>query len=151
MIKKIILILSIITICFTGNQIVFAQRGIDPSLKPTYAPDMPKTGVSSKAECEKEGGLWDANTQMCGGKAEYEAAPINAFLQILAGALLMLSGGLAVIVISVGGIMYITSHGEQQQLEYAKNTIVYGLAGSLVVIFSYLIVKVVIVKLLELG
>lgn len=146
-----IIILGLMMIFLSGSQFVYAQRGIDPSLKPTYSPEMPKTGISTETACEKAGGAWDKTSQMCGGKTEWEVAPLNAFLQILAGALLMLSGGLAVIVIAVGGVMYITSHGDQQQLEYAKNTIVYGLGGSLVVIFSYMIVKIVIVKLLELG
>lgn len=139
-----IIILGLMMIFLTGSQFVYAQRGIDPSLKPTYSPEAPIAGTSTaKKDCEN----WNEQAKLC---EDDPVAPLNAFLQILAGALLMLSGGLAVIVVAVGGVMYITSHGDQQQLEYAKNTIVYGLGGSLVVIFSYMIVRIVIVKLLEL-
>jgi len=145
MMKKMIIILGLIMIFLSGSQFVYAQRQIDPSLKPTYSPEAPKAGLT-QSQCKELHREWVNG--ICEGD---DAAPLNAFLQILAGALLMLSGGLAVIVIAIGGVMYITSHGDQQQLEYAKNTIVYGLAGSLVIIFSYMIVKVIIVKLLELG
>jgi hypothetical protein len=147
MMKKMIIILGLMMIFLSGSQFVYAQRQIDPSLKPIYSPEAPQAGLT-QAQCTELNRKWDAKAKICKGD---DAAPLNAFLQILAGALLMLSGGLAVIVVAVGGVMYITSHGDQQQLEYAKNTIVYGLGGSLVVIFSYMIVRIVIVKLLELG
>lgn len=115
-----------------------AQRGIDPNLKPINVPGVPATGEASEQDCTKAGGTWDTNTQLCSTTAE---EPINAFLQILAGAILMLSGGIAVIVIAVGGVMYVTSRGNQQQLEFAKNTLVYGVLGMVVIIFSYFIIK----------
>ncbi len=114
-------------------------RMIDSGLKPINVPAVPAVGPKDKAECEKiKGAVWDKNAQLCSG---FEDQPITAFLQILGGAILMLSGGIAVIVISVGGVMYITSRGNQQQLEFAKNTLVYGVLGMVVIIFSYFIIR----------
>ncbi len=165
MIKKLITFAILIASLTLSTSIVYAQRGIDPNLKPKNAPGVPDTGLT-KEECikkytgqpigydpekdeyivltgeELEKAVWDENSQICVG--ESAAEPINAFLQILGGALLMLSGGIAVIVIAVGGFMYITSRGNQQQMEYAKNTLVYGVIGMLVVIFSYFIVSYII-------
>jgi multisubunit Na+/H+ antiporter MnhB subunit len=55
-----------------------------------------------------------------------------------------MSGAIAVIVFAVAGVMYITARGNQQQMEYAKNTLVYGVIGLLVVVFSYFIVRFVL-------
>jgi hypothetical protein len=141
MIKKTITICILIIIAlFSCSYIAEAQRGIDPSLKPEYAPDVPAAGPG-EAECLQMGGKWDKNTEICAG---FEAEPINAFFQVIAGALLMLSGGLAVIVVTIGGIMYITSRGNQQQMEMAKNTLVWGVLGILIIIFSYFIVRFVL-------
>ncbi|MFC1655770.1 pilin [Patescibacteria group bacterium] len=165
MIKKLIAFTILIAALALSTSIVHAQRGIDPTLKPGNAPGVPDagmtkdqcikkyTGIPIKYDAEKEEyvvltgadlekAVWDENGQICVGESASE--PINAFLQILGGALLMLSGGIAVIVIAVGGFMYITSRGNQQQMEYAKNTLVYGVLGMLVVIFSYFIVSYVI-------
>lgn len=140
MINKVLTLLLIIIIGMAIIPITNAQRGIDPSLKPTNSPDVPATGdiPKSESECTKQGGTWNKEAKLCSG---FEDEPINAFLQILGGAILMLSGGIAVIVISVGGIMYVTSRGNQQQLEFAKNTLVYGVIGMLVIIFSYFIIR----------
>jgi len=149
-----------------------AQRAIDPDLKPDNSPAVPLTGpgklqcieqndadlykkieaeIKGKTEKEQEAvytkyeedvkKYWDDNSSMCRG---HEEEPITAFIQILAGALLMLSGGVAVIVIAVGGVMYVVSSGNQQRLEYAKNTLMYGVIGMAVIIFSYYIVRFVL-------
>ncbi|MBA4336195.1 hypothetical protein C0416_00280 [bacterium] len=136
MFKKLLTLLFIIIIGLAIVPMTNAQRTIDPSLKPTNSPGVPGTG--SEEDCKKAGGTWNKESQLCAG---FEDEPINAFIQILAGAVLMLSGGIAVIVISVGGIMYVTSMGNQQQLEFAKSTLTYGVIGMLVIIFSYFIVR----------
>ncbi|MCD6109912.1 hypothetical protein J7J83_04105 [bacterium] len=137
MIKKVLTLLILTVIATLIVPITSAQRTIDPSLKPLNSPDIPVAG-STKKECEKNGGKWDKNAQLCSGEEDY---PINAYIQIIGGAILMLSGGIAVIVISMGGIMYVTSRGNQQQLEFAKNTLIYGVIGMIVIIFSYFIIK----------
>jgi hypothetical protein len=120
----------------------YSQIGIDPSLKPKNLPGVP---VMTQEQCEEIGGEWIAGKKMC----KYaEEATANLFLQKLASALLAISGGLGVIVISVGGLLYVTSRGNQQQLDFAKTTLVYGIIGMLVTIFSYFIVKYVLVLII---
>lgn len=136
--QKLLTLMLVIIIGMAIIPVTNAQRGIDPGLKPINVPSVPATGPASEKECTDAKGTWDKNTQLCSTTAE---EPINAFLQILGGAILMLSGGIAVIVISVGGVMYITSRGNQQQLEFAKNTLVYGVLGMVVIIFSYFIIR----------
>jgi len=173
MLKKIITIGILTSIIVLTMPLTQAQRSIDPLLKPDNAPAVPLTGparmeclkdhsekdkdlktiydkvkddeskIKSLSEEEKEtvAKYWDENSQMCRG---HEEEPITAFIQILAGALLMIAGGVAVIVITIGGVMYVTSGGRQQQMEFAKNTLLYGIIGMLVMIFAYYIVQFVI-------
>lgn len=138
MAKKLLTLLLTLIIGMAIIPMASAQRVIDPKLKPVNVPDIPATGPASEQECTKNGGTWDKNAQLCSTTAE---EPINAYLQIIGGAVLMLSGGIAVIVIAVGGLMYVTSRGNQQQLEFAKATLMYGVIGMLVIIFSYFIIR----------
>ncbi len=173
MFKKLITTSLLLIIVVITMPLAAAQRAIDPDLKPENAPGVPLTGPA-RSECIKQHDealynkiqtelkgktkeaeiekvytdnaddikkYWDENSSMCRG---FEEEPITAFIQILAGALLMLTGGVAVIVIAIGGIMYVTSRGNQQQMEYAKNTLTYGIIGMVVIIFSYYIVKFVL-------
>lgn len=172
MFKKLITI-SILLILIAGTMPVsFAQRSIDPALKPQNSPATPLTGpayldcikendkdlyatitkelegkdeaqqqVVVKKYQDKTAKYWDVNSQLCKGREE---EPIVAFIQIFSGALLMLSGGVAVIMVTVAAVMYATSSGKQQQLEFAKNTIMYAIIGMAVIIFSYWIVRTVL-------
>lgn len=173
MLKKLITIGILTAIVVVTMPMTHAQRAIDPLLKPDNAPGVPLTGPAqlgclethsktdaalktiydkikidtsklktlSDSEKKTVAKYWDENSQMCRG---HEEEPITAYIQILAGALIMISGGIAVIVIAVGGIMYITAGGRQQQMEFAKNTLLYGVLGMLVMIFSYYIVQFII-------
>lgn len=174
MLKKLITIWFLTLIIILTIPVTFAQRAIDPSLKPQNAPGVPLTGpaleqclsefkdidpdiksiyeqIQGKNQTEIDKIVednketiklyWDENSQMCRG---HEEEPITAFIQIIAGALLMLTGGIAVIVIAVGGVMYIISGGNQQTMEYAKNTLKYGFIGMAVIILSYYIVQTVL-------
>lgn len=163
MFKKILTIGILFIIIATTMPMTSAQRAIDPSLKPQNAPEVPLTGPARKecleqnsetksladkdvnslntTEKQKIAKVWDENSQMCKG---HEEEPITAFIQIIAGALLMISGGVGVIVLAIGGVMYVTAGGRQNQMEFAKNTIMYAIFGMAVMIFSYYIVQFVI-------
>ena len=56
-------------------------------------------------------------------------------------------GALAVIMIIVGGLMYIFSGGSQKRIEQAKNTIVYAVVGLVVAVLGYAILTFVIGRL----
>jgi len=58
--------------------------------------------------------------------------------------LLFLVGTIAVIMVIVGGIRYVTSNGDQAQITNAKNTILYSIVGVVVASMSYALVNFVI-------
>lgn len=63
---------------------------------------------------------------------------INAVIAVL--------GILAVVVIILGGIQYMTSNGDSGKVKKAKDTILYGIIGLIIVILSAAIVNFVIAK-----
>lgn len=58
-------------------------------------------------------------------------------------------GIVAVIVVIIGGIRYMTSSGDAGKVKTAKDTILYGLIGLAVVALSFAIVNFVIVNVIN--
>lgn len=69
---------------------------------------------------------------------------VNSLFQFAVNFILYASGSVAVVLLVIGGIRYVTSLGDQERLEGAKKTIKYAIAGLLVVILAYALVTNVI-------
>lgn len=82
----------------------------------------------------------NANTAIC----QTDQSLIGGILQDVINVMLYLAGAIAVIMIVVGGIRYITSDGDPGAASKAKNTIIYALVGLVVAVMSYAIVNFVI-------
>ena len=65
---------------------------------------------------------------------------VNAIISSVVGVL----GIVAVIVIIIGGIQYMISAGDANKVKKAKDTILYGIIGLIVVILAWAIVNFVI-------
>ncbi len=63
---------------------------------------------------------------------------------------LWIVGLLAVLFVIVGGFRYITAHGNEEQAEAAKKTLLHAIIGIVIVMLSFVIVRV-IVNALALG
>ena len=58
--------------------------------------------------------------------------------------LLFIIGAVSVIMLIIGGFRYVVSQGDQQQVQSAKNTILYAVVGIVVAILAYAAVNFVI-------
>lgn len=58
-------------------------------------------------------------------------------------------GLVAVIVIIIGGVTYVTSQGEAAKVTKAKNTIIYGVVGLVVSLLAFAIVNFVLTKVFK--
>lgn len=58
-------------------------------------------------------------------------------------------GIVAVIVIILGGVQYMTSSGDAGKVKKAKDTILYGVIGLVICVLAYAIVNFVIISLLD--
>lgn len=57
--------------------------------------------------------------------------------------LLLFVGIVAIVMFVVGGILYLTAAGNEEQAEKAKNTITYAIIGLIVVLISYVLVRTI--------
>lgn len=69
---------------------------------------------------------------------------INSFVEDLVRILFFAIGIIAVIMIIIGGIKYVTSNGDAGQVTSAKNTVLYSVVGLVVALLAYAIVNFVI-------
>lgn len=64
----------------------------------------------------------------------------NELIATLVSVLLFLVGTLAVIMIIVSGIFYVTSNGDASKVARAKNTLTYSIVGLIIAFLAYAIV-----------
>lgn len=72
---------------------------------------------------------------------------VGSAARMITNTIMYIAGALAVIMIVVGGIQYVTSNGDGNKITAAKNTIMYAVIGLVVAIVAYAIVNYVIVNL----
>ena len=69
----------------------------------------------------------------------------NSFRDIV-NVILFILGAIAVIMIVIGGIRYVTSSGDGSAITGAKNTILYAVVGLVVALLAYAIVNFVVTE-----
>lgn len=86
----------------------------------------------------------------CGGNGGSEVCKAQgtdnatSLMRNVINTLLFILGGIAVIMIVIGGIKYTTSNGNAADVKSAKDTVLYSVVGLIVAIMSYAIVNFVI-------
>jgi hypothetical protein len=99
--------------------------------------------------CNQSGGSGTGGATVCNSKNNTTSNPLTGSSGVLtnvANLLALIGGIIVVIMIIVGGIKYVTSSGDSSQVSSAKNTIIYGLIGLVVIALARIIVSVVISK-----
>ena len=80
----------------------------------------------------------NADSEICQGRStETQSNLVSTIINTL----LFFVGILAVIMIIVGGIMYVTSSGDSGRISQAKNTITYSIVGLVVSVVAYAVVR----------
>lgn len=82
----------------------------------------------------------DSNSEPCKANTDL----IGGILKNVINVMLYLAGTIAVIMVVIGGIRYITSDGDSNKANQAKNTIIYAVVGIVVSLMSFAIVNFVI-------
>ena len=76
--------------------------------------------------------------QVEGGDVSLQSTVKNVLTVVFA-----IIGIIAVIMIIIGGVNYMTSQGDSQEVQKAKNTILYGIIGMIIALLSFAIVNFV--------
>lgn len=89
----------------------------------------------------------DAKSDICngvggtgGGTCAGSGPSIGSIVGSVINILSMVIGVISVIMVIIGGFMYVTSNGDSGKIANAKNTIIYALVGIVVVAFAQAIV-----------
>ena len=99
---------------------------------------IPATRVSAVDVFPSEACQGDTN--ICGdGKTE-----LTSILTVVINTMIYITSIIAVIMIIIGGIKYITSSGDANGITSAKNTILYSVIGLVIAIMSFAIVNFVL-------
>lgn len=74
-------------------------------------------------------------------KADTGPNSLTDQIRSITNVLLFVLGAVAVIMIIIGGFKYVTSNGDSNNIQSAKNTILYAIIGIIVAIMAYAIVN----------
>lgn len=100
-----------------------------------FSPLASAVPVDVFSDCKANGGA-----TVCGGSSSGIFTVIRNIIEIL----LIVAGIVAVIMIIIGGIRYITSNGRDAEVKGAKDTIFYSVIGLIITLLAYAIVKYVV-------
>lgn len=89
-------------------------------------------------------GLVDKSCTAAGTKICDDGGDVKGMTQKLINGLLSVLGAIAVIVIVIGGIRYVTSDGDPGKIKSAKDVILYAVVGLIIAILSYAIVNFIL-------
>ena len=86
----------------------------------------------------------DQSACLFGNEEGCDGTDQTPIFRIVTNVLLFVIGAVSVIMLIIGGFSYVTSQGDQTQVQSAKNTILYSIVGIVVAILAYAAVNFVI-------
>lgn len=86
----------------------------------------------------------------CADDVEAEGK-VNDLIALIINIFSIIVGVVSVIMIIIGGLKYITSSGDSNNVQSAKNTILYAIIGLVIVALAQIIVRFVLSKALSSG
>lgn len=104
-----------------------AAIGIDPNLRPEYAP-------GSRAEIDPDADI----------EAKYGTSAVSLVIADIALVLIQISGVIAIYFIATNALTYVKSFGREEELGKAKKGLTWALVGLVVIISAYAIVQNII-------
>lgn len=94
--------------------------------------------------CDHTKGLTGAVDENC-SKGEGQATNLfsgnDSIVNTVINTMLFIAGILSVIMIIWSGIRYVTAHGDKNQVESAKSTLIYAIVGLILSIIAYAVVQ----------
>ncbi len=97
------------------------------------------------AECLDAGACLNTTAATCPNQ-KLAGSKLQGILRLVLNIFSVLVGVIAVIMIIVSGLKYITSAGDSNSVNSAKNTLLYAVVGLVVVALAQVIVKYVLAK-----
>jgi hypothetical protein len=107
--------------------------------------------AQTDTQCEGLQGCLDAGASATDPQnaAESPVLRVNSIIELVINIFSIVVGVVAVIMIIIGGLKYITSGGDSNNITAAKNTIIYAIIGLVVVALAQVIVRFVIQRVTD--
>lgn len=86
---------------------------------------------------------WGSCLEVIDGKTVATLKCIPVVFQNIVSAALLFAGIVAVILIIISGIKFLTSGGDPKQVEGARHTLTYAIIGLIVILFSFAIINLI--------
>lgn len=102
--------------------------------------------TSQEAVCQGAGAASTPDTNSTSTGCQSSGTDINGILKFALNILSIIVGIVAVIMIIIAGLKFITSNGEASNVASAKNTILYAVVGIIIVALAQIIVQFVLKK-----
>ncbi len=80
----------------------------------------------------------------CGDNADEDSNKVGSTIETVINILSLIGAVIAVIMLIVGGIRYVTSSGDSSSTASARNTIIYALVGLVIIALAQVIVRYVV-------
>lgn len=109
---------------------------------PMLVPSVAFAQTAKESICQGAGLAGGGSTDCSPGAGPTVDTAISAAINLIS----IVVGVIAVIMIIVGGLKYILSSGDSNNINSAKNTILYAIIGLVIVAFAQIIVKFVLKK-----
>lgn len=103
-------------------------------------PAVANAQTTKAAVCEGVGLASDGTCVTTGG------SDVGGIIKTVVQILSIIVGAVAVIMVIIGGLKYVTSNGDSSSISSAKNTIIYALVGLTIALLAQVLVKFVIGK-----
>lgn len=104
--------------------------------------------AQEEVDCTDDANKWSVACGAVSAKGGDQPASLfgaeDGVFKTIVEIMLFIVGAIAVIMLIIGGIRYITSGGAQDQITAAKNTIMYSIIGIIVALLAYAIVQFVV-------
>lgn len=112
------------------------------AIVPVLVPGVAFAQTAKQSICQGAGLAGGGSTDCSPGSGPSVDTAISAAINLIS----IVVGVIAVIMIIVGGLKYILSSGDSNNINSAKNTILYAIIGLVIVAFAQVIVKFVLNK-----
>ena len=108
-----------------------------------------QTEISTGLTCGANLSASSVGTGTCPTDTVNAGDKVDSIIKLVINIFSLLVGVVAVIMIMVGGLKYVTSGGDSGNVTGAKNTILYAIVGLVVVALAQIVVKFVLNKTLS--
>lgn len=117
--------------------------GLVAVASPAYA--VPASGTCTGGNVDVSQSPLSSGTACAQGSGQ--TASITNVFKVVVNILLFIVGAVAVIMLVIGGLRYVTSNGDQNAVSGAKNTILYAIIGIVVAFLAFAAVNFVVAQL----